>query len=114
MPPRRVASAFSSLISTRLEGDLLLVLHHGRQDEAVVHFQQALTIARTQGARLLELRAATSLARLWRQQERHSEAEALLAPVYGLFTEGFDLLDLKEARALLGEPRDKRESAWQR
>jgi len=98
----------------RLEGDLLLVLHHGRQDEAVVHFQQALTIARTQGARLLELRAATSLARLWRQQERHSEAEALLAPVYGLFTEGFDLLDLKEARALLGEPCDNRESAWQR
>jgi predicted ATPase len=53
--------------------------------------------------RLLELRAATSLARLWRDQGKHPEARGLLAPVYGWFTEGFDTRDLKEAKALLGE-----------
>ena len=51
-----------------------------------------------------ELRAATSLARLWRDQGKHTEARELLAPVYGWFTEGFDTLDLKDAKALLDEP----------
>ena len=56
-----------------------------------------------QSAKTLELRAATSLARLWRDQGKRDEARELLAPVYGWFTEGFDTLDLKEAKALLDE-----------
>ena len=60
-------------------------------------------MAREQGAKSLELRAATSLARLWRNQGKHTEARDLLAPIYGWFTEGFDTRDLKEAKALLEE-----------
>jgi predicted ATPase len=56
-----------------------------------------------QNAKVLELRAATNLARLWRNQGKRQEARELLAPVYGWFTEGFDTLDLKEAGALLDE-----------
>ena len=63
----------------------------------------ALAIAREQGTRGYELRAATSLARLRRDQGRQAEARDLLAPVYGWFTEGFDTADLKEAKALLDE-----------
>ena len=63
----------------------------------------AIATAGRQGAKLLELRAATSLARLWGDQGRRAEARDLLAPVYGWFTEGFDTADLKEAKALLGE-----------
>ncbi len=66
-------------------------------------FQTALDIARRQQAKSLELRAATSLARLWQSQGKRQEAYDLLAPVYGWFTEGFDTADLKEARALLDE-----------
>jgi predicted ATPase len=62
-----------------------------------------LAVARQQQAKSLELRAATSLARLWRDQGKVREARELLAPVYGWFTEGFDTRDLKEAKALLGE-----------
>ena len=61
------------------------------------------TRARSQNARLLELRAATSLARLLRDQGKPQQARELLAPIYGWFTEGFDTLDLKEAKALLDE-----------
>jgi len=60
-------------------------------------------IARKQQSKAYELRAATSLARLWGEQGRRAEARELLAPVYGWFTEGFDTSDLKEAKALLGE-----------
>ena len=60
-------------------------------------------MASQQQARSAELRAATSLARLWRDQGKRDEARALLAPVYGWFTEGFETLDLKEAKALLDE-----------
>jgi predicted ATPase len=60
-------------------------------------------IAADQGGKLLELRAATSLARLWGEQGRRTEAHELLAPVYGWFTEGFDTADLKDAKALLAE-----------
>jgi predicted ATPase len=60
-------------------------------------------MAREQGAKSFELRAAMSLARLWRDQGRHTEARALLAPVYNWFTEGFDTRDLREAKALLKE-----------
>ena len=63
----------------------------------------AIKTAREQSARSLELRAATSLARLWRDQGKRDEARDLLAPVYGWFTEGFDTRDLKEAKALLDE-----------
>jgi predicted ATPase len=66
-------------------------------------FRAALQIAEEQGALLLKLRTATSLARLWRDQGKRKEARDLLAPVYGWFTEGFDTLDLKEAKALLDE-----------
>ena len=65
--------------------------------------KDALESARMQKARLLELRAAMSLARLWRDQGKPNQARELLAPVYGWFTEGFDTLDLKEAKALLDE-----------
>ena len=64
-------------------------------------FRQALDIARQQQARSLELRAAMSLARLWQQQGKRADAGALLAPIYGWFTEGFDTADLQEAKALL-------------
>jgi predicted ATPase len=64
-------------------------------------FQQALTIACQQQAKAWELRAATSLARLWQQQGKGAEARELLAPVYDWFTEGFDTADLQDARALL-------------
>jgi predicted ATPase len=64
-------------------------------------FQQALTIARRQQAKSWELRTATSLARLWKQQGKRSEARALLAPLYDWFTEGFDTADLQTAKALL-------------
>jgi predicted ATPase len=83
----------------RVKGELLL--KHGGSNtgaEAERCFRQALDIARVQSAKSWELRSATSLARLWRDQGRD-----LLAPVYGWFTEGFDTADLKDAKALLDE-----------
>ena len=71
--------------------------------EAEACYRQALDVARGQSARLWELRAATSLARLWRDQGKRAEARDLLAPVYDWFTEGFDTADLKDAKALLDE-----------
>ena len=65
--------------------------------------QQAIRIAQAQQAKSLELRAATSLARLWGEQGRRAEARGLLAPIFGWFTEGFDTVDLKEAKALLDQ-----------
>jgi len=87
----------------RLRGELLLQHAVAQPGEAEACFQQALAIARRQQAKSLELRAATSLARLWQQQGKRREAHALLAPVYHWFTEGFDTADLKEAKALLAE-----------
>jgi predicted ATPase len=66
-----------------------------------VSFRRALEIAQRQQAKSWELRAATSLARLWGEQGRRAEARDLLGPVYGWFTEGFDTADLKDAKALL-------------
>jgi len=83
----------------RLSGEALL--EAGNEGGGEVEFIQALTTARAQGARLWELRAAASLARLRRDQGRAAEARDLLAPIYDWFTEGFDTADLKEARALL-------------
>jgi hypothetical protein len=71
--------------------------------KAEVCFGQALAVARQQQANSWELRAAASMARLWRDQGKPQQARELLAPVYGWFTEGFDTLDLKEAKALLDE-----------
>lgn len=68
-----------------------------------LHFQRSLAIARRQEAKSFELRAATSLALLWRDQGRQDEARELLAPIFGWFTEGFDMPDLIEAKALLEE-----------
>ena len=73
----------------------------GRKAEA--YFERALAVARQQQAKSWELRAATSLARRWRDQGKVHQARELLGPVYGWFTEGFDTLDLKEAKALLEE-----------
>jgi len=96
----------------RLKGELMLQarpqypapdndLSHTAEAEVCLH--QALAVARRQQAKSWELRAATSLARLWQRQGKRHEARALLAPVYGWFTEGFDTTDLQEARALLEE-----------
>ena len=78
-----------------------LMLQQGHAEAAEELYREALSIARDQEARLWELRAAVSLARLRRDQGRRAEACNLLAPVYGWFTEGFDTPDLKEAKALL-------------
>jgi class 3 adenylate cyclase/predicted ATPase len=83
----------------RLKGQLLL--RQGHSDVAEELYRKALSIARAQEAKLWELRAAVSLARLFRDQAHHAEARKLLAPVYGWFTEGFDTPDLKDAKALL-------------
>jgi tetratricopeptide (TPR) repeat protein len=71
--------------------------------EAEACFQQAIEIARQQGAKLLELRATTSLARLWQQQDKQRDAHRTLSEIYSWFTEGFDTVDLKTARTLLAE-----------
>jgi len=84
-----------------LKGELLLQLSSDNQAEAENCFQQAIAIAQNQQAKSLELRAATSLSRLWQQQGKRQEAHDLLTPVYGWFTEGFDTADLIEAKALL-------------
>jgi class 3 adenylate cyclase/predicted ATPase len=85
----------------RLKGELLLQQSLDNQAEAENFFHHALDIARHQEAKSLELRAATSLARLWQQQGKRREAHDLLAPIYGWFTEGVDTADLKDAKALL-------------
>ena len=86
-----------------------LLLRQGHPEAAEELYRKALSIAREQEAKLWELRAAASLARLRRDQGRRAEARDLLAPVYGWFTEGFDTPDLKEAKALLDELNGERE-----
>jgi predicted ATPase len=85
----------------RLQGEFLLRQAVPDATQAEACFQQALAVARRQQAKSLELRAAMSLSRLWQQQGKRAEAYALLAPLYGWFTEGFDTADLQEAKALL-------------
>jgi predicted ATPase len=85
----------------RLRGELAGRLPYPDPAKAEESFRTALAIAHEQGTRGYELRAATSLARLWGEQGRRAEARDLLAPIYGWFTEGFDTADLKEAKALL-------------
>jgi predicted ATPase len=86
----------------RLDGDLILATG-GAPEEAAAHYLRALDIGRAQEAKSFELRAATSLARLWRDQGKRTEARDLLAPLCAWFTEGFDTGDLKDAKALLDE-----------
>jgi predicted ATPase len=87
----------------RLMGDLLLRRNPNAPDRAEACYRRAIARARSQEARSWELRAATSLARLWRDQSKPVEARELLAPIFGWFTEGFDTADLKEAKVLLDE-----------
>jgi predicted ATPase len=84
----------------RTAGEIALV-SPALSTKAEAHFYRALAIARQQQAKSWELRAAMSMARLWRDQGKGEQAHDLLASVYGWFTEGFDTLDLKEAKALL-------------
>jgi predicted ATPase len=83
-------------------GQVLLCCGSGNREAAAESLQTAIHIARAQAARSVELRTSMSLARLWAEQGKRTEAHDLLAPVYGWFTEGFDTPDLKDARALLG------------
>jgi class 3 adenylate cyclase/predicted ATPase len=87
----------------RVAGEIALKLPKADKAKAEAYFNRALDVARTQQAKSWELRAAMSMARLWRDHGKRNEARELLAPVYGWFTEGFDTLDLKEAKALLDE-----------
>ena len=86
----------------RLSGEISLLSPEPDAEKAQTHFECALAVARQQQAKSWELRAAMSVARLWRDQGKRQQAHDLLAPVYGWFTEGFDTLDLKNAKALLG------------
>ena len=85
----------------RLEGELLKM--QDKTAEAESCFLKAIEIARQQGAKSLELRASTSLARVWQKNGKRREARQLLCGVYAWFTEGFDTADLKEAASLLRE-----------
>lgn len=87
----------------RIAGEIVLKSLAPDTDEAEKHFDRALAVARQQQTKSWELRAAISMARLWRDRGKLQQARELLAPVYGWFTEGFDTRDLKEAKALLAE-----------
>ncbi|MGO9630649.1 MAG: AAA family ATPase [Xanthobacteraceae bacterium] len=87
----------------RIAGEIALMPASPDAPTAAAYFEHALAVARQQQAKSWELRAAMSVARLWRDQGKPQKARELLAPVYGWFTEGFDTLDLKEAKALLDE-----------
>ena len=89
----------------RIAGEIALMSPEPDAARAETYFERALVVARKQQAKSWELRTAMSIARLWRDQGKRDGARALLAPVYGWFTEGFDTLDLKEAKALLVELR---------
>jgi predicted ATPase len=89
----------------RLKGQLLLALPEADTTAAEACLRHAIATAREHSARMLELRAATSLARLWAERGERQKAHDLLAPVYNWFTEGFDTADLKDAKVLLGELR---------
>jgi class 3 adenylate cyclase/predicted ATPase len=110
---RCVAEAMSRVESTkerwceaeinRVGGEIALKSSALDAAKAEAYFERALTVARQQQAKSWELRAAMSMARLWRDQGKRKEARELLAPVYGWFAEGFDTVDLKEAKVLLDE-----------
>ena len=88
---------------SRIAGEITLISPERDAVKAEEYFERALSVARQQHAKSWELRAAMSLARLWRDQGKSQQARELLAPVYGWFTDGFDTRDLKEAKVLLEE-----------
>jgi predicted ATPase len=85
----------------RIAGEIALMAPKSDAAKAEAYFERALAVAREHQAKSWELRAAMSMARLWRDQGKPQQALELLAPVYGWFTEGFDTLDLQEAKTLL-------------
>ena len=87
----------------RTAGEIALKSPHPDLAKAEAYFERALAVAREQRAKSWELRAATSMARLWRDQGKRQQARDLLAPIYGWFTEGFDTLDLRESKTLLDD-----------
>ena len=87
----------------RMTGEIALLSREAETAKTEAFFERMLVVARRQKAKSWELRAAMSMARLWRDQGKRDEARELLAPIYGWFTEGFDTRDLKEAKALLDE-----------
>jgi predicted ATPase len=87
----------------RSAGEIAMLSPERHAAKAEAYFERALEVAQSQQAKKWELRAAMSMARLWRDQGKVQQARELLAPVYGWFTEGFDTLDLKDAKALLDE-----------
>jgi predicted ATPase len=87
----------------RIAGEIALESLEPDAEKAEAYFERALAVARGQQAKSWELRAAINLARLWRDQGKRQQARELLGPVYAWFTEGFDTLDLKEAKSLLEE-----------
>jgi predicted ATPase len=101
--PEEVRGAFYAPEIHRIEGELLLRRATPATDDAERHFRAALDLARARDEKSLELRAATSLARLWRGQGKRRDGRCLLADIYGWFTEGFDTADLRTARKLLEE-----------
>jgi hypothetical protein len=107
IPPWSPRSHLSHLVLNRLKGDLLLKFSAGekgdRETRAELLFEKAIDIARKQSAKLHELQASTSLARLWQQQGKHDAAHNMLSEVYHWFTEGFDTKDLQEVKTLLEE-----------
>jgi len=86
-----------------IAGEIALKSPQPDAAKAEAYFEQALAVARRQQAKSWELRAATSMARLWRDQGKPRQARELLAPIYGWFTEGFDTADLKDAKSLLDQ-----------
>jgi len=87
----------------RVAGEIAFLSPEAEKAKAEEYFDRALEVACKQQAKPWELRATMSMARLWRDQGKPQQARELLAPIYGWFTEGFDTLDLKEAKALLDE-----------
>ena len=96
---KRTENSFYDAELLRLQGEFFMM--QGKVAEAEVCFQNATQVSRQQGAKSLELRASTSLARFWQEHGKRKEAQHLLGEIYGWFTEGFDTADLKEAKALL-------------
>ena len=84
-----------------MKGDWMIACGHEQPGEMELCYQRAIEIAKQQSAKMWQLRAVMSMARVWRDQGKRNEARDLLAPVYGWFTEGLDTLDLKEAKTLL-------------
>jgi predicted ATPase len=102
-PVARTGHETFEAIRANQRGELLLKASAAKRAQAERQFVRCLEIARAQGCRTIQLRGATSLARLWIAQGERQKAHDLLAPVYEWFTEGFDTADLRDAKALLDE-----------